>query len=379
LQSGQSPSGDSSADPVLARRPRAKNCQPTVVTIQDELLINIMNEQIAYTSTSSDSNRRNRALAASAALVSAIFFGVNAVASKILYAPEAAAAFDAVGLFVARGVWSLPLFLLLAIATKPRRLPPLTIKNATLFLFCGIAYGPGTNALSALGAHATSASHAVLLLSLFPPLATGLAAVFLRERLSVLKMIAIVIGVMGAATLTLSKSSSAATTSGDLLIASFILTWAILTLGIRRLDETYPALFVVGVFGTIGCVALGAIGAVVGRLDSVVIPTQHFDLQTIVWFDLELVLLLSLGGQLLQSMALRTLNVAVVVALTSYGSIFFGLAASLVILGERLTLQDVIAATFLVTALGLSLWPERRPSKNGEAVSISTFAKHGQP
>jgi drug/metabolite transporter (DMT)-like permease len=324
-----------------------------------------MNEQIASTSISSSADRGNRPLAVSAALLSAVFFGVNAVASKILYAPEAAAGFDAVGLFVARGVWSLPLFLLLAVVTRPPRLSPLTIKNAMLFLFCGIAYGPGTNALSALGAYATSASHAVLLLSLFPPLAAGLAAIFLRERLSVLKMIAIVIGVMGAATLTLSKSSGAATMSGDLLIAAFVLTWAILTLGIRQLDKTYPALFVVGVFGTIGCVLLGAVGVVIGRLNSALIPTQHFDLQTVLWFDLELVLLLSLGGQLLQSMALRTLNVAVVVALTSYGSIFFGLAASLAILGERLTVQDVIAAAFLITALGLSLLPERFMRRGG--------------
>jgi drug/metabolite transporter (DMT)-like permease len=318
-----------------------------------------MSEQVAESLRGSGANRGKRPLAVSAALVSAVFFGVNAVASKILYAPEAAAGFDAVGLFVARGVWSLPLFLLLAIATKPRRLPPLKTGNAVLFVFCGIAYGPGTNALSALGAHATSASHAVLLLSLFPPLAAGLAAVFLRERLSALKMIAIVVGVMGAATLTLSRSSSGATTLGDLLIAAFILTWAVLTLGIRQLDKTYPALFVVGVFGTIGCVALGAIGGLAGRLDSVLIPLQHFDLQTVVWFDLELVLLLSLGGQLLQAMALRALSVGVVVALTSYGSIFFGLAASVVILGERLTLQDIVAAAFLVTALGLSLLPER--------------------
>ena len=48
-------------------------------------------------------------------------------------------------------------------------------------------------------------------------------------------------------------------------------------------------------------------------------------------------------------MALRTLNVAVVVALISYGSIFFGLAASLVILGERLTAQDV---TLLLEEIG---------------------------
>ncbi|WP_445221769.1 DMT family transporter [Bradyrhizobium sp. Pa8] len=317
-------------------------------------------EQTAIASQSSGADRGKRLLAVSAALVSAVFFGVNAVASKKLYAPEAAARFDAVSLFVARGVWSLPLFFLLAVATRPRQLPPLTIRSAALFLFCGIAYGPGTNALSALGAYATSASHAVLLLSLFPPLAAGLAALFLRERLSRLKTFAIVIGVIGAATLTLSRSSGTATTIGDLLIAAFILAWAILTLGIRQLDKTYPALFVVGVFGAIGCISLGVIGLAIGRLDSVLIPVRHVDLQTVLWFDLELVLLLSLAGQLLQSMALRVLDVAIVVALTSYGSIFFGLAASLVILGERLTVQDILAAAFLVAALGLSLWPDRR-------------------
>jgi drug/metabolite transporter (DMT)-like permease len=301
-----------------------------------------------------------RTLAVVAALVSAVFFGLNAVASKILYAPDAAAGFDAVSLFIARGVWTLPLFLLLAIATKPPVLPPLTVTNVLLFLFCGLCYGPGTNALSAIGAQKTSASHAVLLLSLFPPLAAGMAAVVLRERLSLLKIVAIAVGVAGAATLTFAKSSGGATATGDLLIAAFILTWAILTIGIRQLDRTYPALFVVGVFGTIGSIMLGMMGLMLGRFDAALIPVHHLDLQTILWFDIELVLLLSLGGQLLQGVALRSLNVAIVVALTSYGSIFAGLAASLLILGERLNVQDIVAGVFLVAALGLSLLPADR-------------------
>jgi drug/metabolite transporter (DMT)-like permease len=50
-----------------------------------------------------------------AALVSAVFFGLNAVASKLLFSSEAPAHFGAVALIVARGFWSLPLFLVLAI------------------------------------------------------------------------------------------------------------------------------------------------------------------------------------------------------------------------------------------------------------------------
>jgi hypothetical protein len=85
-----------------------------------------------------------------AALISAPFVGLNAVASKLLFSPAAPAHFDAVSLFVARGFWSLPLFLVLALATMPHALPPLTWRNAGLFAMCGITYGPGTNALSAL-------------------------------------------------------------------------------------------------------------------------------------------------------------------------------------------------------------------------------------
>jgi|GEM_PF-1959318 len=300
----------------------------------------------------------NRALpAVLAVLLSAAFFGLNAIASKALFAPPPI--FDPVSLFVARGLWSLPLFLVLALVTRPKAMPHLSRTDAGLFLLCGMTYGPGTNALSALGAGATSAAHAVLLLSLFPPLASLLAAFFLRERLGVLRIAAIGVGVIGAATLTLSKSGSGSSLGGDALIGAFLFTWAILTLGIRVLDRRYPPLFVVGVFGTIGSLLLGAIGLAAGRADAVLIPITHIEFRTILWFDLELVLFLSLGGQLLQGFALRSLNIATVVALTSYGSIFAGLAASTLILGERLTGGEILAGAFLAIALALALLGQR--------------------
>ena len=300
----------------------------------------------------------SRPLGVLAALASALFFGLNAIAAKILYGPTALPRFDAVGLFVARGLWTLPLFIALAVIARPKRLPRLTRESATLFILCGLAYGPGTNALSALGVSATSASHAVLLLSLFPPLAAVLAAALLREQLALVRILAILVGVAGAAALTFSGSASGASITGDALIAGFVLTWALLTVGIRQLDRSYPPLFVAGVFGALGGLFLAAIGAALGRLSSGVLPLQHLDGHTFLWFDLELVLLLSLGGQLLQSVALRALKVGTVVALTAYGSIFAGIAASRLILGERLATGDIVAGVILLTALALSLVPE---------------------
>jgi drug/metabolite transporter (DMT)-like permease len=292
-----------------------------------------------------------------AALVSALFFGLNAVAAKMLFAVGAPAHFDAIDLFVARGFWASPLFLLLALITRPRPLPPVTWKAACVFAICAITFGPGSNALSALGASATSAAHAVLLLSLFPPLAALLASILLRERLAPLRIFAIVVGVAGAMILTLSKSASGSTLVGDAMTSAFVLTWALLTLGTRKLSTTYPALFVVGVFGSVGSLLLVGMGAVLGRIDAVVIPLNHFDPGTVIWFDVEIVLLLSLIGQLLQGVALRSLNVALVAALTSYGSIAACLGASIILLGEHLTVGEIVASIFLATALGLSLAP----------------------
>jgi len=94
-----------------------------------------------------------------------------------------------------------------------------------------------------------------------------------------------------------------------------------------------------------------------GRIDAILIPRNHFDAATIIWFDVELVVLLSLVEQLLQGVALRTLNVALVVALTSYGSIAAGLAASIILLGEHMTIGEIVAGLFLATALALSPVP----------------------
>jgi drug/metabolite transporter (DMT)-like permease len=322
--------------------------------------------------------KTGRLWAVMATLAAAVFFGGNAVASKMLYAPDPIPRFDAVGLIVARGAWMFPLFLALALLTRPHHPAPPRGKDVGLFVACGVAFGPGACALAALGASATSAAHAVLLLSLFPPLAAGLAALLLRERLAPIRLLALVLGVLGAATLTLSKTGGGATTTGDLLVGAFILSWALLTLGVRKLNRTYPPLFVVGVFGTLGSALLALLGVPLGRLDAVLVPLRHFDLRTVLCFDVEMVLLLSLGGQLLQGLALRTLNVALVAALTSYGSIFAGLAASFLFLGERLTTGDLVAGAFLVTAVALSLVPENLLQRRAGALGQPSAPPEGE-
>jgi drug/metabolite transporter (DMT)-like permease len=296
-----------------------------------------------------------RAGALAAALASALFFGLNATATKILYSPDAPARFDPIGLVTARSLWTLPLFFAMAILARPRESFCPTRKDLFMFGLCGFAYGPGTTGTYAVAVGLTSVGHAVLLLSLTPAVAAILAAFFLHERLTLTRIAAFFVGTAGAVLLTLTKSAAGATPQGDAVVLMQVIMWASLTLGIRVLARSYPPLFIAGVFGTFGTALNIAIGAAFGKLDAGLLPLQHTDWRTIVWFDLELLLLLSVVAQILQVFALCVLGAGYVAAITAYGTIFVGVIASIAIVGERISAAGIFAALLLTTAMGLAL------------------------
>jgi len=292
-----------------------------------------------------------------AALGSAIFFGLNATATKVLYAPGTPSHIDPLGLVTARSLWTLPLFVLLALATRPRNAASTTRADLGWFLLSGICYGPATTGMYALGVGHTSAAHAVLLLALAPVSASILAVVFLHERVQAIRIAAITVGALGAATLTFARSTSGATPLGDALILIMVFSWGVMALCLRVLNRSYPPLFVAGIMGALGSLMLVGAGATEHRLDAGVLPLQYHDLKTILAFDLELVVLLSIAGQVLQSVAIRILGVVPVAAITAYGSIFFGMVGSLGILHEHLNGRGLLAGALLLIALALALLP----------------------
>src|ERR1700722_15986623 len=91
--------------------------------------------------------------AALAIFSAAVFWGGNAIASKILYEPENTH-FDAPGLFVARAAWSLPLFLIIALLARPKQAPSRT--DWLCLAGVGICFGPGACGFLALAAQYTS-------------------------------------------------------------------------------------------------------------------------------------------------------------------------------------------------------------------------------
>ena len=276
-----------------------------------------------------------------------------------MYAPQTPSHTDPLGLIVSRSAWTLPLFLLLALTTSPWKLPKPTRSELGFFLLAGFCYGPATTAMYALGIGHTSAAHAVLLLSLSPPIAAILAAIVLHERVDALRIAAIVVGAVGGALLTLSRSASGSTPEGDGMILVMATMWGFMVLSMRILNRKYPAILVAGVMGAIGSLILVAIGAALGRIDDVRLPLQYHDIRTLVWFDLELVVFLSIVAQIFQSISLRILGITPVAAITAYGSIFVGLLAAFLILGEHMSTWGILAGSLLLVSLALALVPIR--------------------
>lgn len=294
-----------------------------------------------------------------AALGSAIFFGLNATATKVLYAPDTPSHIDPLGLITVRSLWTLPLFVLLALLTRPRNNLTPSRNDLGWFLLSGICYGPATTAMFALGVGHTSAAHAVLLLALAPVFASILAVIFLHERLHAIRVAAILAGATGACVLTFSRAASGSTPLGDAMVLVMVFSWGVMALALRVLNRRYPALFVAGIMGAIGSLILVGLGAVNHRLDDGWLPLRYYDLKTILAFDLELVVLLSIVGQVLQSLSIRILGVIPVAAITGYGSIFFGLLGSFTILHEQMSIWGFLAGALLLVALALALAPVR--------------------
>ncbi len=226
-----------------------------------------------------------------AALGSAIFFGLNATATKVLYAPDTPSHIDPLGLITVRSLWTLPLFVLLALLTRPRNNLTPSRNDLGWFLLSGICYGPATTAMFALGVGHTSAAHAVLLLALAPVFASILAVIFLHERLHAIRVAAILAGATGACVLTFSRAASGSTPLGDAMVLVMVFSWGVMALALRVLNRRYPALFVAGIMGAIGSLILVGLGAVNHRLDDGWLPLRYYDLKTILAFDLELVVL----------------------------------------------------------------------------------------
>jgi len=299
-----------------------------------------------------------------AILSAAFFWGGNAVASKILYRPDGAH-FDAVALFVARAVWSLPFFAFMAWFARPDRRPPRA--DWLLLIATGVCFGPLACGFLALAAQYTSGAHVVMLLSLGAPLTAVVSAIALKERVDAVRIAALAIGIAGALVLSLTRSASGSSLKGDGFELIQVIGFALIFVLTRALGTRYSPFFISGTFGSVAMVLLVLFGLASGRLVSSTVLPFASGPSTLWWFFGEIVIGLSIYAQTAQTFALRTLGAGIVGLIGAYGTLAFGLFGAVWLLDERLSPAGYLAAAMLAAALALAMVPHRDPATPGTA------------
>jgi len=315
--------------------------------------------------TRESSPRAARISAFVALTLATVFWGLNAIASKVLFRPETAH-FDALGLVVARSAWSLPFFAAMAFFNRPHG--GVRRGDWPLFALLALCIGPGTIGIFAFGAHETSAAHIVLIFALIPPFTAVFSALALRERLAPIRLVALALGIAGTVLLTTTHSANGSTLHGDACILVMVICFAAISVVLRILGraDRYRPLFVAGLYCSLGMALLLASGLALGRGAAIAQPLVA-NATVIVWFFGIMIAGLTLFSQAAQTFALRTLGATTGSIISAYGSLLFGLIGAYLVLGESLTPAGILAALILVVALFLGVVP--LPESKALAVS----------
>lgn len=183
----------------------------------------------------------NRFKAHAAVLLGNFFFGAGVVAVKhvtpALMAPLA--------LNVIRVSTALVLFWCLFLL-KPGK-AAIQQKHIPLFVLCALAGVAINQILFVKGTSLTSPVHAALLALTTPVAITVIAAWLLKEKITALKIVGLILGISGAALLIMLKSATdvASNTLGDIMIVLNAISYAFYLVLVKPLMDAYKPLHVI--------------------------------------------------------------------------------------------------------------------------------------
>ena len=299
---------------------------------------------------------RSAPLAYLAVFSTSIILGFNPVATKLLYALPIG--FGPFAFISARPFWCLLMYGAIAFAFRPRE--PVARSDWWRFALIAVCYGPGTGGLLPLGVSLTSATHTVFLYALGPPLTAGLAALFLRESISVLKLVGIAVGISGATIVAVAGSAgNPSSVLGDVLVLGMVVSTAVQTLGLRTMKGHYSAFFIASTYGAMGSLMLLAVTVPLGGARYFGAPLQMGPAGSLLFFG-EIIIGVSLLSQMFQSFALHSLKAGLVSALVRYGALLAGAVTAYFLLSERLSLEEFCGGALLALSLAFCLLPDGR-------------------
>jgi DME family drug/metabolite transporter len=278
-----------------------------------------------------------------------------APAAKLLYLAQGGTLFNAFSLSVARGIWAIPPFVVLALLTRPRT----KIERGDLWLFLAAALlvGFGLNFLFQLATQHTSATHAVLLQGLAPLAVASFEAIVLRKPLDTMRRIALGVGIAGVACIAIAKASGGTSLFGDGVMFGWLAVFATYSYVMRRLTSKYPTAFVTAIAWGGGFALVVLAGApLVPLAFEHSLATPDVALKVLV----ALVVISALLAPAAHAAALKQADVTIATAGSQYAAIATGTTLSILVVHETLGPASIVGGVLLVVALALTLVPARR-------------------
>jgi len=224
-------------------------------------------------------------------------------------------------------------------------------KDIGRLILCALTGIAVNQLLFVKGLSLTYSIHAVLLMLTTPILITIIAAWILKERLSNLKIIGLVLGISGAVILVTSKENSGIATNvlrGDTLIIMNAIAYAFYFILVKPLMKSYNPVAIIRIIFTMGFFMM--------------LPFCWQEFMEVSWQAFTPLALLSLGlvvftgtflAYLLNVYGIKILG-ASMAGTYIYSQPFFAAAIAIVFLGEEITLSKLMAAACIFLGVYLT-------------------------
>jgi drug/metabolite transporter (DMT)-like permease len=286
-----------------------------------------------------------------AVITANFFFGTSVIAVKHI----TPSLIPAIGLTAIRVICT-TLLLWLMYALKPVKMG-ITRRDYKRLFFCAIAGITLNQTFAIRGMSLTSPIHASLLILTTPITITLLAAWFLRERLTLQKIVGLVLGISGGMLLIFSRDLSSQAggdqTMGDIFAVLGAISYSTYVVAIRPVVGKYNPMHIlqwVFLFGSFFSLPLGW-----NALSSV----NWSGLDGMSWFAVVYVVLgATFFAYQFMNYGIEKLGASVTGSFM-YTQPFFTAAASMLILHESLTLPKVIAAALIMLGVYLANYRKR--------------------
>lgn len=277
-----------------------------------------------------------------------LFWGLNWPAVKFMLTE--------MGPFTIRGIALTGAAVLLGVVARimghglipPRREVPWMLLTGLLTIF-------GFNVLVALGQVLTETSKAAIIAYLMPALTAGFAVIFLGERLDTRRVLALGVGMAGIAVLASENLTALiAAPLGPLIMLGAATVWALGTVAMKAgtftLHPTALTVWFLGVSG-IACWPFILVFESPATLD---LPSTGV-LAVLIWHALlPMVLCYALWTRLVGKLPASVAAIATLLAPV------VGVSSSILLLGDPVTWQKIVALMLILASIALTFLPGRR-------------------